>query len=36
MFLSWEGFASRLTQIYGDLESVVIAKRSYTNLYKGD
>jgi len=26
MFLSWEEFASRLTQIYGDLELVVIVE----------
>ena len=27
MFLSWEGFVSRLTQIYSDIEAVTTAER---------
>ena len=27
MFLSWDGFIERLTQIFGDLEVTTIAKR---------
>ena len=26
MFLNWEGFCNRLTQIYSDLEAIIIAK----------
>ena len=32
MFLSWEGFASQLTQIYGDIEVAVIAERRLSKL----
>ena len=27
LFLSWGGFAKRLTQIFGDLEVITIAER---------
>src|SRR6266702_1609470 len=32
MFLSWEGFASRLTQIYSDTEAAATAKRRLSEL----
>ena len=32
MFLSWDGFANRLTQIYGDLEVEIIAERRLAEL----
>ena len=32
MFLSWEGFVSRLTQIYSDMEAAVMAERRLLEL----
>ena len=32
MFLSWDGFANRLTQIYGDPEAKIIAERRLAEL----
>ncbi len=32
MFSSWEGFLSRLTQIYGDTKAVTIAERKLLEL----
>ena len=32
MFLSWEGFANQLTQIYGDMEIVIMAERRLSEL----
>jgi len=32
IFLSWEGFASRLTQIYSDIEAAVMAERRLSKL----
>src|SRR6266571_9002828 len=32
MFLSWEGFASQLTQIYGNMEAAITVKRKLLEL----
>ena len=32
MFLSWEGFVSRLTQMYGDMEAVTTVERKLLEL----
>ena len=32
MFLSWNGFAERLTQMFGDLEAITTAERKLQNL----
>src|SRR6266704_3280539 len=32
MFLSWEGFASQLTQIYGDMEAAMTVERKLLEL----
>ena len=32
MFLSWEGFLSRLTQIYSDMEAAMIVERKLLEL----